>query len=326
LHSTIDNSYMSACEICIFKKLKFFHKINKYRYYLCPNCQTLFLVPKPTVSQITKYYKKSFEYTAGETNEKEIRKRAKIILKNFKRLNPNGKTLLDIGSGYGYFLDEARNFEYEIHGVEPSKTLYSTSIKRLIEVVITNMNFENYFSMYKLKKFDFITIIHTVEHVLNPKQTLHKAIGLLNPGGILYIETPNVDSHLFRSEKYNYTFLTPPDHIWLFSKKSFKKMLGNNSGIRIERISSYSYPEHFMGILKRNFKYQISSIKSGKKIRKKTFSNLENLDLGFVWKLEIGNWKFFKYLLLDRIISPILTPFLNLGIYGSILELYIRKK
>lgn len=319
---------MPTCQICANKKTKFFHKIKKYSYYFCPRCIILFLYPKPTAKQIAHYYKKNFVYTAGEANEARIRSRALTILNQLKKLNPSGKALFDIGSGYGYFLDEAKKFNLNTVGIEPSKELARVSMNRYIDTVY-NLQFEKYFKKYKKRKFDFITLIHTIEHVTNPKDMISKAVKLLNPDGILFLETPNLDSHLFSAEKYNYTFLTPPDHIWLFSQKSFQNMFRQILEVQLEKISTYSYPEHFMGIIKRkiqNLKSKSQTNSNDQIANEKKVLNFENWNLKAVWKLGIGNWKFYKYLLFDQFLAPIFTPLLNIGIKGSILELYIRKK
>lgn len=320
---------MKVCEICKSGRIKFFHQIGKFCYSSCANCKTLFLNPKPTVRDINNYYKKSFEYTAGGTNEKEIRKRAKLILNKLIKINPDGKTLLDIGSGYGYFLDEATKKGLNVSGIEPSRKLHAISLYRYNEVVV-NTNLEHFYKKEENKKYDFITLIHTIEHVTDPKETINKAFKLLNPNGILYLETPNLDSHLFNTEKENYTFLTPPDHIWLFSKYSFLKIFSEIANSDILEINSYSYPEHFMGIIKgkleirsteseTNHKYQNYDTKDNR-----TF-NFKNLNFEFVssFGFKISD---LKYLLFDKLIAQLLTPLLNLGIYGSILELYVRKK
>ncbi|MBI4009458.1 methyltransferase domain-containing protein, partial [Candidatus Roizmanbacteria bacterium] len=175
--------------------------------------------------------------------------------------------------------------------------------------------FDQYYAKYRTKRFDFITIIHTIEHVTDPQTMISKAIKLLNFGGILFIETPNLDSHLFYAEKLRYTFLTPPDHIWLFSLKSFKNMFKRLRGVKLEKISTYSYPEHFMGIIKSkllitNYKLQIN-VKLKNPNEKTNSQNKKR--------------KFIKYLLFDRLLAPLFTPLLNIGIKGSILELYISK-
>lgn len=320
---------MPTCQICQYKKSKFFHKINKYSYYFCPRCITLFLYPKPAVKQIAHYYKQNFEYTAGEANETRIRTRALTILNQLKKLNPFGKTLLDIGSGYGFFVDEAKKSGLNTTSIEPSKQLVRVSMNRYVDTVY-NITFEHYFKQYKKRKFDYITLIHTIEHVTNPQETIQKAVKLLNKSGKLYLETPNLDSHLFYSEKYSYTFLTPPDHIWLFSQKSFKSMLKYLPGVQLEKISTYSYPEHFMGIIKRFVKKYYPVILGTNEVR------TSESDSGCAPKLiayqndnnEVSKRKLskIKYLLFDKLLAPLFTPFLNIGIKGSILELYIRKK
>lgn len=327
---------MPTCEICQYRKTKFFHKIDKYIYYQCPRCITLFFSPRPTLKQITVYYKKKFKYLAAEANEKLIRRRAKSILNNLIKMSPGGKTLLDIGSGYGYFLNEANKFGLKTVGIEPSTNLSHISLYRYNDIVF-NLTLEEYIKNRKEKRFDFITMIHTIEHVLNPEDTVKKAIQLLNHNGVLYIETPNLNSHLFKIEKYNYTFLTPPDHIWIFSQKSFKYILSKIPEIKIEKISTYSYPEHFMGIIKN----QINRKRSEKIRRNQKSENSDKSDtsdlsgLSGIRSLPIlrsilnsseKTSKSLKYLILDRLLAPLFTPLLNLGNKGSILELYIRKK
>jgi len=297
---------MISCRNCSSKNVKLFHRVDKYSYYKCYHCQTLFLHPQPTKKKLDLFYKKNFNYVAGQVEEKRIRQRARIILKKLQRLNPHGKTLLDIGSGYGFFLDEAKKFGLKTIGIEPSKKLSNVSIYRYIDTDIYQGTFEQYIRRLKNTKYDFVTAIHLIEHLPDPFQFIRQTSQLMNKNGILYIETPNLDSHLFRAEKENYTFLTPPEHLWIFSKKSFQTIIKNNTQLKIITTSSYSYPEHFMGIVKK--KLQITN---------------DKLQINF--KYQNTNKKIVKYILFDRIIASILTPFLNQGIYGSILELYIGK-
>ncbi len=271
-----------------------------------------------------------FEYTAGRVEESRIRKRADIILKKLKQLYPEGKTLLDIGSGYGYFLDEAQKSGLKSFGIEPNKKLAQFSVNsvtgngvsQLTGKSIFNGTFQEYAKNFDSQKFDFITAIHVIEHVRRPLQFINQASRLARTGGILYIETPNYDSLLARTEKEKYVFLTPPDHIFLFSKRSFQLIEVGNPNLSIESISSYSYPEHFMGILKNKLKVR-SETKSDL-VNKLKVSN-ENLKLDIDSKLKIKNLKFIKYVLFDKLLAPIFTPLLDCSNRGSVLELYIRR-
>lgn len=305
---------MQTCPICTNKKTEFFHTVNHFSYYRCNNCTTLSLYPQPSKKDIDEYYKKNFVYSAGEANESQIRRRAKKVLHKLKGMNPSGRTLLDIGSGYGFFLDEAKKSNLDIIGIEPSKELYKNSIKFTRNITFEDFNREN-----KNKKYDFISLIHVIEHVDNPREMLQKASFLLTKGGILYIETPNLNSHLFHEEKYQYTFLTPPDHIWIFSFKSFEYLLREGNGIEVIQKTTYSQPEHFMGILKKKLEVRSEKLEAKNESKKMPFksSNIQP---------PTSNISRLKYLVFDRFLSPLLTPLLNIGGYGSILEVYIKKK
>lgn len=294
------------CRLCKkSKNIVYVTTKNNYQYFLCKNCRTLFLYPIPSQKEINNYYK-NFSYVDGMGNEKNIRKRARKILKKLKIMNTKGTTLLDIGSGLGYLIDEANKVNIKSKGIEPSKKLF-----RYIDISnkIANCDFDEYFKTNKNDRFDFITLIHVIEHVPKPKEFLDKVATLLNKNGILYIETPNLDSHLFNAEKTNYTFLTPPEHLYIFSKRSFNYV----QKLKSTHISTYSHSEHFMGILKS----LIKTINKNSNPQVNSFKKIENTDI------RRFNIKFFIF---DLLLARIFTPVLNLFDKGSILELYYNKK
>ena len=305
---------MKKCPLCHSFNLQKSYQVGNYQYDGCKSCFTLFLFPRPSIQEMRKYYQKDFQYSAGLINEKLIRKRAKIILNNLKKFFPDGKTLLDVGSGYGCFLDEAKKFKLKTVGLEPAKELCQFS-KKQSKVGVIIVDLETYSQVRGQKrKFDFITIIHTIEHVVNPEKMIDQAASLLNKNGILFIETPNLDSHLFNVLKKDYDFLIPPDHIWLFSKKSLQLILGKFKDLKIEKIATYSYPEHLMGIIKRLIK---GSAETSKLMMKEPKTTLSSHKISLDKKIKI--------LLFDRSMARIIHPCLNLFDKGSILEIYLKK-
>ncbi len=295
---------MKFCPLCQ-KPSIFFRQINSYRYYQCRNCTTLFLDPAPSDTTLKNFYNTDFDYSAGQKNEVKIRDRAKIIYQNLKKLNPKGKTLLDIGSGYGYFLEEMNKKGLITLGLEPSAKLNNYAFNKF-QIKSLNKSFGEYQSN---KKFDYITLIHVIEHVKNPSGIIQKAVSLLNRGGILFIETPNLNSHLFNFEQKNYPFLLAPDHLWVFSRFSLDQILKKVKNIAIRKTSFYSDPEHLMGILKIMLKRRrAANTKQLKKsVPKMTF------------KQQV------KYLFFDKWLARFFVPVLNLNQKGSYLEAYLQK-
>lgn len=297
---------MPTCPICQ-NTASFFHKIKKYSYFICGSCQILFLYPLLKVGEMKKYYQSDFSFKNGLLEEKNLRIRARKIIKKLKNLNCCGRTLLDIGSGYGFFISEAKKMKLRTTGVEPSTTLSNYSNILIHCNDVQNLSFSQFYSQNQGKKYHYITAIHVIEHLIDPKNFLRKISSLLEEEGILYIETPNLESHLFNSEKQNYTFLTPPDHLSIFSRKAIKNMLPRN--LQIIKSATYSYSSHLMGIIKN---LNVKSQKAKPQVK------TQNLKKPLVKSL--------KYLFFDQSLARIFTPFLNIGGKGSILELYIQKK
>ncbi len=287
----------------------------------------------PTQKILAAYYANQFSYSDGLINEGIIRTRGKIIVSKLHQLDPLAKTLCDIGSGYGFFLDEAQKKGAKVFGIEPSQQLVHYAFRKYaIKSFLGTL--EEYMKENR-EQFDVVTCIHVIEHVTEPKNFVFDLLRLVKPGGILFIETPNSDSHLLYAERENYTFLIPPHHLWIFSKESIKELLPENS--RIIFSNTYSYSEHLMGIIKQRLSSRAKSRDLASEMSEKfaefTLSNAEGLDFralpagrsAMPRNDNIGIKKRLSYFLLDRLFAPLFTGFLNLYHKGSILELYIKK-
>lgn len=313
---------MLPCALCHKTNTNYYHTVNKFAYYVCSSCNTLFLHPQPTKQFLQKYYQKNFEYNVTPSQEQLIRKRATAIISKLKKMNPDGRMILDIGSGYGYFLDEAQKQGLDTTGIEPSALLTKTSIKHLIKVNIFRGALDDYWKKYRHNdnKFDFITLIHVIEHIKKPSEMIQQAFDMLDKNGVLYIETPNLDSHLFNAEQHSYTFLTPPDHLWIFSNLSLTTIMKPFS-LHIASICTrtFSLPEHFMGVIKNVLNkpmrehLSINNSKRTKEVEKNVLRKYNPL-------------KLVTYFIFDKCIAHLLYRLMNISNKGSILELYIKKK
>jgi len=307
------------CPLCFSKKTRYFAEKNSYLFYRCSDCKALFLNTLPSNIKLKDYYKKQFSYTDGLLNESLIRKRSASILNKLQNSAPKSTTLCDVGSGYGYFLDEASHRGYRSEGIEPSKQLAVHATKKY-SLHIYNGGLEEYIRNTHTQ-FDIVTCIHVIEHVQHPKHFINLLLKLVKPGGLLFLETPNSDSHLLYREKEVYTFLIPPDHLWVFSQFSIQAMLPHNFGIIFR--NTYSYSEHFMGIVKR---IAANMSLRAKHNEAKQSQEVKRLPRRFTPRNDINIRKKLSYKLFDKGIAPLFTGMLNLYHKGSILELYIKKK
>jgi len=77
------------------------------------------------------------------------------------------------------------------------------------------------------ERFDLVLMLNLIEHVADPRAVLAKAAGLLAPGGLIWLQTPNfrsLDSRLFR--RRNWAGYHCPRHWAIFSETGLRRLLG----------------------------------------------------------------------------------------------------
>lgn len=74
-------------------------------------------------------------------------------------------------------------------------------------------------------KFDLALMHQLIEHVRDPRELLAKVRRLLKPGGVLSVETPDIDAWDFRllSRRY-WAGYHIPRHFYIFDKKNFSEL------------------------------------------------------------------------------------------------------
>jgi hypothetical protein len=93
-----------------------------------------------------------------------------------------------------------------------------------------------------------VIIWHVLEHLENPQQTLALISRLLKPGGLLYLEVPNLDSLQARSAGKNWFHLDLEHHLYHFSKNGLHRLL-LSTGFRIEKTTTLSFEQGPYGAL-----------------------------------------------------------------------------
>lgn len=175
-------------------------------------------------------------------NESESLRKSEILEDIFSKLNQLGHSsgnLLDVGSFAGKLLRKASSSGFVASGVEinPKLALY-TKEKLGFEMICSE------FQKLDLEenKYQVITIIDVLEHLVDPRDVLQKLTKGLAPEGILVIKVPNYPMQKIKQRIANITGLSSEGifanfgHINHFSIKAMQGVL-QNSGLELAHIT-----------------------------------------------------------------------------------------
>lgn len=245
---------------------------------LCINCESAYLDPRPTIDSIGKAYLNYYTHTSvdGKLEYEKLNLMRKIRRKlvngyvrwkfcsnaipasyfgvltaflvpgmqrridreyrHLPRPRETAKKLLDIGSGNGDFLSLASSCGWDVVGVDPDLMAIEASNKNGFKVYHGGVDI---FSEHKVM-FDVITMNHVIEHLHDPSATIKKCYELLKPGGILWLETPNIKSNGSLKFGKNWRGIESPRHLILYNMDSLKILLTSSGFKKINELSGPS--------------------------------------------------------------------------------------
>jgi len=185
-------------------------------------------------------------------NEEELHRRnARNIISSVNKMRElNGARILDIGSAFGFFLDEARKMKHcDVYGAEISSYASQYALNQMGLKIANNefdkCNFETGF-------FDAAFLLGTIEHLTSPRAALSNIYKILKKKGILVITTLNTRGLI------PIFFIKPPEHIFYFNHKNLSKLL-KESGYEILSEKLYFAEYHLHDLLYRLSKLRLFS-------------------------------------------------------------------
>ena len=220
------------CVACGSKQTCYEFDKNDFSYVSCITCGTLYQSPRPPLKAFEEYYKSSdserywaevfFPSVAEIRREKIFKKRVLSLSQKCEELNLKINKLVDVGSGYGIFLEEwEKKFpSTKMIAVEPSVSLAKECRKKGFEVLentleeLENTNLDA----------DLVVCFEVLEHTHNPLSFIKSLVSLAKPGGYIMVSTLCIDGFDLQLlwEKSNQ--INPPHHINFISKKGFQNL------------------------------------------------------------------------------------------------------
>jgi SAM-dependent methyltransferase len=203
---------------------------NVWTFRSCDHCGHVQLNPRPHEDTLPIIYPKSYYSYNFEAKINPIALRAKAMLDKrkleaiFSRVNAP-RAYLDVGCGSGRFLWQARQLGLgasQVAGLE----LDSEAAARLADAGFDVRPQRVEVAEFGDGRFDVVTMFHVIEHLANPFAALEKINGWMTSGGVLAIETPNLNSLDARWFKPTYWGgYHIPRHWHLFNESTLTRLL-----------------------------------------------------------------------------------------------------
>ena len=163
----------------------------------------------------------SIRTTTAPPTKGAARPRRRQILRNFRRVAEHIRTyrdvliparkVLDVGAGSGEFACLMRELGKEVTGIEPNAG-YAAYCRDDLGLDVRTAHLAPH--LFDAAEFDLIRLNHVLEHLNDPVKYLAMIAGWLKPGGVLYVEVPNIEVYCRTKSRGN---MFHYGHIWNFN-------------------------------------------------------------------------------------------------------------
>lgn len=213
-----------------------------FGFVSCANCRTLYQSPRPPRKNFEKFYSnsKSSRYWAEKffpsvveaRRERIFKPRVAHLTKLCAEKSAFPRTIIDVGAGYGIFLEEWRRCSPDAHviAIEPSKHLAEVCKSKGVEVVeaiAENVVGHN-------GSADLVVCFEVLEHVYDPVEFVKTLASFAAPGGYLLVSSLGVDGFDIQTLWERSNSISPPHHINFMSVDGFKRLFERAGLVDIE--------------------------------------------------------------------------------------------
>jgi 2-polyprenyl-3-methyl-5-hydroxy-6-metoxy-1,4-benzoquinol methylase len=237
---------ITPCHLCSSLHFRRIHQRNQWKYVMCLDCGLVSIDPHPSADELSGNYDSYLPESPEEIRQWKTMMRP-IVVKSAKlietELGNNPGRLLDIGSGYGFFLEEMKTRGWEVGGVELSETGRKYTRSR-IDVPVHSDPLESL--CLPENHYDVVTLFYVVEHLPDPVSTIREVRRILSPGGVVLLRWPHSTPivRLLGPVSKRLDLFHTPFHLYDFSPKTINMLLAASSFKQIRTVvGGYTLPE-----------------------------------------------------------------------------------
>jgi SAM-dependent methyltransferase len=200
-----------------------------YRMVRCRTCGLVRSDPVANAAVVADLYREStFDYGRELRN---IARTYGVYLQRSERFGAIKGSILEIGCGNGFFLEQARAQGYrDPRGVEPSQAAIDLSREDVRGGIVCAMMGPG---LFPEASFDVVCLFQVLDHVFDPAGTLKACLQILKPGGLILCLNHNVEALSARLMR-DRSPIVDIEHTYLYSPETIRRLLEKTGFVALE--------------------------------------------------------------------------------------------
>jgi SAM-dependent methyltransferase len=197
----------------------------------CVACGHASLAETPTDEVLAAAYGDAADPVSIEEEDGQV-ETARRSLERIERFVSPG-TLVDLGCWTGSFVAAAATRGWTASGVEPSGWAVERAQERGLDVRVGDLRD----SGVATGSMRCVVMCDVIEHLLDVSEAVEKVAAMLEPGGALYLTTPDAGGRLARMMGSRWWSILPM-HVQYFTRASMTRLLERH-GLRVVDVDSH---------------------------------------------------------------------------------------
>lgn len=233
-----------ACAICGSTETRYLLDKMGYAIARCAKCGLVYANPRAPHETILARYSTQYFWTeylpslgvvdgTFDLAHFDLRHRA---LLDMMAARTEGRRLLEVGCGAGFFLKAAERAGWTVEGIELSDEASRFAVEQL-HLRIRRERAED--APIAPGSFDAACMFDVIEHLFEPAPVLAAIARALVPGGLLVISTPNFDSASRLTLGNDWAVLSPLEHLYYFTEDSLRRILHKTGFANVQYVRQH---------------------------------------------------------------------------------------
>ena len=200
-YTTLDHSFQIdrvedvVCNFCQSSRYRQITVELQFGIRQCSDCGLIYVSPQPVHDELTRFYDAMYSEPSGNDAESRSLGHVERHLSGLlAHRRPGGGRLLEIGCGYGRFIESVSGQAWQITAIDASQTALDYARSRVPKAQFRLGTLENL--DFPPESQDCIVLIAVLEHVKDPGAAIARLTRWLAPGGLLVIQVPYIGPFL----------------------------------------------------------------------------------------------------------------------------------